>query len=322
MNAEIGIRGLGQYDATRRELERLQREFEDAAENYPSLGHQLVSPLEGPLTKEQWSAFKNANSDQNGDWQKWDDLPGGDSCGRFFGDEISLNSFIMMAEMGMAVLSKMRTLADESESIIPFDLVLRLPACGGYHGWLQLLYGTARCYSTPFLHAEPSYWGCAGQFTAEEDSESISVGGVLLPAHPFYEVLRYDLFKSSAEAIGYWLDPELAFDRGDHVTETPIHLPPEPERNGPSLPDAFWLGGKKYEGFSRTAWRLLECLYGKEWVSMDDAIRHVYGDCADQMEKAIISAQKRLSKELDAKGCPVEVHRKQAGFYLEVFRQP
>ena len=319
MNEGIGIRGFGQYDAARRELDRLQIEFDDAAESYPSLFHQLVSPLNGPLTTEQWSAFKNANSDQNGDWREWDDLPGGDSCGRFFGHEISLSRFIRMAESGMAILSDMEELADDGGSIVPCDLLLRLPSSDGHHGWLQLLYWTARCYSTPILHADPGYWAYTGQPTGRTDSESTSVSGVLIPAHPFFEELRYDLFRSSAEAIRYWLDPDLAFERGDFITETPIHLPPEPERNGPSMPDAFWFDGKKYEGFSPTAWRLLECLYGKDWVSMDDAIRHVNGGTGT--ECAIISAQKRLSSELDAKGCPVEVHRKQAGFYLAYFKQ-
>ncbi len=54
---------------------------------------------------------------------------------------------------------------------------------------------------------------------------------------------------------------------------------------------------------------------------MDDAIRHVYGNGADGMESAIISTQKRLSGELDEKDCPVEVHRKQGGFYFDVFNQ-
>ena len=319
MHAQIGIQGFGQYDAIRREMIRLQAEFEEAAQTYPCLGHQLVSPLDGPLTPNRWSAFSAANSKRDGDWQEWDHHPGGESCSRFYGNKESLNAFTRMADAGMNVLARLSKLADAPNVILPSKFVLKPPSCKKYYGWLQLLHETARCYSTPFLHAEPGYWDCTGQSNGQEDSEVASLDGLSIPAHPFYEELRYDLFESSAEAVRLWLDPVQAICFGIHVTDTPIYLPPEPEMNGPSMPDSFWLNGKKYDGFSPAAWRLLECLWGQVWVSMDDAIRHVYGIGAS--EGAIISTQKRLSRELDAKSCPAEIHRKQGGFYLEVFNQ-
>jgi hypothetical protein len=227
-----------------------------------------------------------------------------------------------MAERGMAALATMNRMAEAPDLILPSELLLRLPSCDGYHGWLQLLYETARCFSSAWLFAEAGFWGCSGQTTGEEDSGWVTTAaGITYPVHPFFEELRYDLFQSSAEAIRLWLDPDQAFDLGDLITDAPIYLPPEPERNGPSLPNAFWLNGKRYDGFSPTAWRLLECLWGKDFVSMDDAIRHVYGGGVDGMEGAIKATQKRLSRELDAKGCPVEVHRKEELFFPVFFKQ-
>ncbi len=322
MNAVTGIRGFGKYDAARRELARLLRDFEEAADTYPCLGHQFISPLDGPLTSAQWSAFFEANSLAGGDWQEWDDLPGGECCSRFFGNEISLSSFSRMADSGMKVLATLSRMAEAADLILPSELLLRLPSCEGHHGWLQLLYETARCFLSPWLFAEAGFWGCSGQCTGEEDSRWVTTAaGITYPAHPFFEELRYDLFQSSAAAIRLWLDPDQADSLGDTITDTPIVLPLEPERNGPSMPNAFWLNGKRYDGFSPAAWRLLECLWGKEAVSMDEAIRHVYGYGANGMESALKATQKRLSRELDEKGCPVEVHRKEELFFLEVFNQ-
>jgi hypothetical protein len=321
MNAEVGIRGFGKYGAARRELAHLLRDFDEAVGTYPCLGHQLISPLNGPLTSAQWSAFFEANS-QEGDWQEWDGLPGGESCSRFFGNKISLTSFTRMADKGMMALAIMNRITEASDLTIPAEFLLRLPSCDGYHGWLQLLYQTARCFSSPWLFAEAGFWGCSGQCTGEEDSRWVTTAtGISYPVHPFFEELRYDLFQSSAEAIRLWLDPDSAFGLGDRITDSPIYFPPEPERNGPSMPNAFWVNGKRYDGFSPAAWRLLECLWGKEAVSMDDAIRHVYGGVVDGMESALRSTQKRLSRELDEKGCPVEVHRKEELFFLVLFNQ-
>jgi hypothetical protein len=225
-----------------------------------------------------------------------------------------------MAEQGMVVLATLSRMAEAADVILPSELLLRLPSCGGRHGWLQLLYETGRSFSSPWLFAEAGFWGCSGQTTGEEDAQwGRCPSGVWYPLHPFYEELRYDLFWSSAEAVRLWLEPDQAFGVGDRITDTPISVPPEPERNGPSLPDAFWLNGKRYDGFSPAAWLLLECLWGKEALSTDEAIRHVYGGGADGMEGAIISTQKRLSRELEAKGCGVEVRRRGNHFILEVF---
>jgi hypothetical protein len=306
MDIMIGIQGFGQYDAARRELERLAEEF-DYKKTLP-LGHQLISPLDGPWTNRQWEAFIEANTKKSPDWQEFEILPGGSSCSRFFGPG-SLDDFGRFANRGMECLKKISKMKEDRTVILRHDLIVRLPSCQGYHGWLQLLYDTARAYSTPFFHAEPGYWGWTGQFPGEDSD----------PAHPFFEELRYDLFESSAEAIAMWLDPSDAICTGDRITNTPIYLPPESEKNGPYPPNKFWLWGECYE-FSPKAWSLLEFVYGQDSVKKEHAIGHIYGG-ADDSEGAFDSTVKRLQTELGDQDCPADVHTKAGYIVFEVFKR-
>jgi len=308
MDSMIPIPGYGQYDAARRGLEKLRAEFEYAAAL--PLGHQLISPLDKPWPDHKWAAFIAANNKTSGERQEFEVFPGKDCCSRFYGMG-SLRSFISMAEIGMAVLNRISKMREDRTIILQGGLTLRLPSCEGYQGWLQLLYETARCYSTHVLHAEPGYWGCSGQFPSDEAN----------PDHPFYEELRCDLFKSSADAINLWLDPSEAMCIGEHITDTPIYLPPEPEKDGPYPPNMFWLWGQKYE-FSPKAWLLLEYLWMNLPfpVKMEDANKYVYGgadDCED--EAAFQSTVKRLQSELGKRNCPAEVHCKKLYITLEIF---
>jgi hypothetical protein len=309
MDNMIGIQKLGEYDAACRQLQHLREEFEEAVnEWYPPLGHQLISPLDGPWSNTQWSEFTRANTHADGEWQKFEVFPGGDSCGRFFGTDTSLASFMRMAEIGMRTLQTLSTLKLEGNAAVPDGLIIRLPAAAGYQGWLQLLYETGRCYPTAFLHAEPGHWGCTGQFDWNEH------------AHPFYEQLGYDVFRSSAVAISLFFEPaseaEITSDRT--ADEPPVYLPPEPEGNGPYPPDQFWLWGKSYR-FAPKPWQLLEFLWGKGPVKKIEAMRHVYGG-ADDAEEKITNLAKRLRAELASQDCPMEAHTGGAYIYLEYFK--
>jgi hypothetical protein len=323
MDATIGIQVFGQYDAARRALERLLEEFEAAAdgpEPYPPLGHQLISPLCGPLTGQQWSAFISANTKQQGDWQRWDAFPGGQSCGRLFGQKDSLSRFIEMADTGMALLRTIKATQDDGTAVLPEGLVLRLPTGEAGQGWLQLLYETARAYPTPFLSADPGFWACTGQLDCEEEAVwETTPDGIRYPVHPFFEELRPNLFEASAEAIRLWLDPSQAISVGDRISDgPPVRLPPEPERNGPCPPNEFWLWGKRHE-LSPKPWLLLEFLWGKEWVRKEDAMRYVYGG-TDDAESAFKSLVKRLQGEIANNDCPAEVHTKKEHIRLICFK--
>jgi hypothetical protein len=257
---------IGQYDALRRELAGLQDLFSYAATNFPAVHSQLISPLGGPLSAAQWDSFIAANSRPGGDWQSWEAFPDKRRCARFFGNSASLSSFRRTADDGYRLLRQVKRLEDDGKALVPEGLLVSLPPYDGYFGWLYLLYRSPGCDNHGILHAEPGYWGCTGQIRAD-DTES-PTGGV--PVHPYYEELQDDLFLSSAKAIGLWLDAEAA--------DLPITLPPEPEPNGPSRPDTFWLHGHAYSPFGEHEMLLLECLWGRnEGVHYDKANDYVYG---------------------------------------------
>jgi hypothetical protein len=306
MDPVIGIQAFGQYDAARRGLEKLAEDF-DVAKTLP-LGHQLITPFDGPWTEQQWTKFIQANTYQGGEWQQFEVFPGGQSCSRFFGSK-SLPSFERLAGRGMKLLRQISRMMQARTAILPDGLVLRLSAREGYYSWLRLLYETARAYSTHFLQAKPGFWGVAGQFPGDETD----------PAHPFYEELSYDLFESSAAAIALWLSPTEAVCEGDRNADTPIYLPPEPEENGPCPIYKFRLWGKCYT-FTPKAWSLLAYLYGKGPVKKEEAMAHIYGEAEDN-EGAFLSTAKRLQSELADQGCPAEVHTKGEYIHLEVFNE-
>jgi hypothetical protein len=306
MDPVIGIQVFGKYDAARRRLARLAEDF-DYAKALP-LGHQLIKPFDGPWTEQQWTKFIQANTHLGGEWQQFEVLPGGQSCSRFFGSE-SLPSFERLAGRGMKLLSQISRMRQAQTAILPYGLIIRLPACEGYSGWLQLLYETARAYATHLLQAEPGFWGFTGQLPGDETD----------PTHPFFEELSHDLFESSAAAIALWLNPFEAISEGDRIADTPIYLPPEPEKNGPCPIYKFWLRGKCYS-FTPKAWSLLEYLYGKGPVKKEEAMAHIYGEAEDN-EGAFLSTVKRLQSELAVQRCPAEVHTKGDYIQLEVFNE-
>jgi hypothetical protein len=305
----IAVLGFGQYDAACRDLLKLQEEFGEAVEGYPPLFHQLISPLDKPWAAEKWARFVEANTHASEDWQRFEVLPGGMACGRFFGtSDTSLDSFIRMAERVMECLRRISKMKEGEKVILPDGLELRLPFAQGYQGWMQLLYETARCYPTVLLNAEPGNWGCTGQLTSDDN-----------PAHAFYEEMRHDLFQSSAEAIRLFFATEVEIT-GDPITdEPPAYLPPEPERNGPHPPNKFWLWGHCYE-FSPRPWLLLTFLWGQAEgdVTKEDAMKYIYD--ADDVEGKFKSLVGHLRTELAEQNCPAEVRTKKEYIWLDGYQ--
>jgi hypothetical protein len=234
--------GIGQYDALRRELGKLQDLFSYAA-TYTPVYSQLISPLDGPLSAAQWNRFIATNSQSGGDWQEWETFPDKRCCARFFGDSSSLSGFRRMADDGYRLLRQVKRLEDDSKVMVPKGLLVSLPPYDGYFGWLYLLYRTAASGYSDSLRAQPGYWGRTGQVRAEDAEELSPSAGIVVPVHPFYDELPDNLFLSSAKAIDLWLEAEAA--------DLPIILPPEPKANGPARPDSFWLDRHDYQPFGK-----------------------------------------------------------------------
>jgi hypothetical protein len=188
-------------------------------------------------------------------------------------------------------------------------LLVSLPPYDGYFGWLYLLYKTAASGNSDSLSAQPGFWGRTGQL-AEDAEEWSQYAGIVVPVHPFYEELRDDLFLSSGKAIGLWLEVEAA--------DLPIILPPEPEANGPSRPETFWLHGHPYRPLGEHEMLLIECLWGKEAVHYDKANDYVYGVNAG--DTALKSLYKNLNAKFRDLHCPATISLKNQHFVLEVFK--
>jgi hypothetical protein len=302
---------IGQYDAVRRELAGLQDLFSYAAANFPAVFSQLVSPLDGPLSAAEWNSFIAANSRPGGDWQHWEILPDKGRCARFFGNQESLSGFLRRADDGYRLLRQVKRLEDDGKVMVPKGLLVNLPPYDGYFGWLYLLYRTAASGCSDTLRAQPGYWGRTGQLRAEDAEEWSLSAGIMVPVHPFYEELPDDLFLSSAKAIDLWLEAEAA--------DLPIILPPEPEANGPSRPDRFWLDGYPYGPFGELEMLLLECLWGKqEGVHYDKVNDYVYGVNAGQT--GLESLYKNVNAKFRVLKCPATISFKNQHFTLEVFK--
>jgi hypothetical protein len=313
MSNLVGMQGYGRYDLLRREFNRLQEEFEDGASGYPRLWHQWVE-FTDPVSDEEWRAFHKANDRPDGGWQKWEVSPGGRWASRFWGAEDLLEWFVRLARKGMGLIARAGALPSTGGVILPRAFDVGHTEETGHWGWLELLYETAKWYNSPPLVAAVNCWGRTGQVLGEDfEPLAESPEGVWYPDHPLYSEFRFDLCTASVEALRVWLAEEP--NEG-----APVCLPPEARRQGPAEPNSFWLRGRRYQGFSTSCWRLLQCLWGRECVSEEDAMGHVYGE-AEGKEGALTSAVKRLSGELLSKKCPAEVHRKSGYISLEVFEE-
>lgn len=290
------------YARLRRNLEVLADDFQAAARDYPLIWCQVIHGAP------DWTCFMAQNPGNEFDWQEWEVLSSRDCCVRFFGNEISLSSFTSMAKRGMELVWALDDLQKANGFVQPEGMVLQLPAERDHLGWLRLVFQTAQCYSTATLQADPGFWGHSG---------SVDVAKV---RDPLFEELRADLFSSSAEAIRLWLNPSEAVRVGPYVDESPIDLPPPPERDGPQLPDSFWFHGKCYKDFASLEMRLLDCLWGRDGVTIQEAIEKVYGDEAEDKDTAILSLKKRVSAKFVEQNAPLEMKCRDGRFYLCPFK--
>jgi hypothetical protein len=290
------------YARLRADLETLAGEFEDV--DCP-LFCQLLFPLLAPI---DWPRFLSAN-DQGREWQEWERFPHRDCRARFFGDEEGLSAFTTLAKRGFDLLLAVAGLEKLKRFRPPEGMEIQVPAEQGHLGWLWLVFQTARCYSTATLQADPGFWNHSGAVDLAKASA------------PFVEELRGDLFASSAEAIRLWLDPSEAVCIGPYVEDSPIYLPPPPEQDGPQFPDLFWLQGKCYSGFANLAMRFLGCIWGRDSVTIQEAIDTVYGDEVGDKDTAIYSLQKRINLKFLDQEAPVEIKRRDARFYLYFFER-
>jgi hypothetical protein len=214
-----------------------------------------------------------------------------------------------MADAGYRLLRQVKRLEEDGKVMVPEGLLVSLPPYDGYLGWLYLLYRTAASGYSVTLRAQPGFWGRTGQLRAEDAEEGSPSPGIVVPVHPFYEELPDDLFLSSAKAIGLWLEAEAA--------DLPIILPPEPDANGPSRPESFWLHGHEYGPFGEKEMRLLECLWGKGAVHNDKANDFVYGVNAG--DTGLSSLYKNVNAKF-GKDRPAQISFKNQHFILEVFK--
>src|SRR5262249_26338995 len=97
--------------------------------------------------------------------------------------------------------------------------------------------------------------------------------------------------------------------------------PTAPLPDGPVPPDGFSLGGVLFDGFSYLEARLLEYLWGKAAVPIQEVIEHVYGHDADNKDGALKSLVKHLSTKLTHKSCPMEVRQKSGHLILTAFNR-
>lgn len=92
----------------------------------------------------------------------------------------------------------------------------------------------------------------------------------------------------------------------------------EPMEDGPVQPGSLRFRGELHEGFTSREFYLLNCLWNKKKVTVDEAIERVYGLNRDDKDAAIIAAKKSVCAKLAAKNLPITISQTQAHFILEI----
>lgn len=88
--------------------------------------------------------------------------------------------------------------------------------------------------------------------------------------------------------------------------------------DGPIRPGRFRFRNRIYDGLPRLEWRLLAYLWGREAVSTEESIEHLYGHDTDGKEAALKNVKNRLNKSLARRGFPGSVHSRAGYLVLEV----
>jgi hypothetical protein len=212
------------YEGFRSELFQLAGAFDEAGALFRPLLHQWVWGDE-TMKSADWQAFIRANSRADGDWQNWSVVPGRLRCARFHGFQKGLDEYLRLAERGYSLLRRLRDCTKDRHDL-PTGLVLDLPKKLGKDAWTEAIYLTARCYATALLSERSGYWASSGQGTgSEDDSWTTTEAGERYPDHPACEELIHDAFRSSAEAIRLWLDPEQVVTVGEVLDHPRLVFP-------------------------------------------------------------------------------------------------
>jgi len=250
---------ISQYEEARKGLESLITQFGDAT--YRPVNHQLIdSPSWKPLTDRAWRAFIKANTGkllkEKAEWEEWIVHPDQTVCSRFHGhgDKLGLAHFQRLANTGYLLLHQLRSLAESQGLPKGSRIDIADPQAHGnwdssygYLYWLRIVHETGAFFPTLFNFLHTGNWMAPTpdpevarpttpldlEMAAADRRESFlektrTVGGVTFPAHPFVETLQHDVFRSSAESIKLWLNPQRAdsFQMGYWDDNTPpVYLP-------------------------------------------------------------------------------------------------
>jgi hypothetical protein len=89
------------------------------------------------------------------------------------------------------------------------------------------------------------------------------------------------------------------------------------EADGPIPPCTFRLGGVVYE-VSPAQWRLLNFLWNRKPVRIEDVMEAIYGINYTKPDSALFSLCNRLNWELADQNCPASVHRRSGYLFLDL----
>lgn len=207
------------YVALRGVLERLRHQFEHDGLRHNGLLAQRFWDAE-QLTDDGWDAFARRASDSRS-WEEWHVLAGGEGLIRLYGDRTALDDFARLAESGWLALAALEQAPAPGQVILGNDSHLS--------GWLAAVFETALATMTPTLRLEFERWGLedAEVQSLNEFDPGYWCGSDVYrhPAYPCVQMLARDLFISSAEAIGCWLDPDSVVSVDWRLDDLPIRLP-------------------------------------------------------------------------------------------------
>jgi hypothetical protein len=213
-------------------LEDVQHEFEKVAIAGCGLFHAMFQS-DDKIEQNAWDAFIAANSGrvENAGWEEWEPMPDGWQCGCYHGRNEWLAHFHRIASSGYLILRDIQFYSAEGRPV-PDGFRLKLPPFGGHLAWLQILYDTASL-NTALLRSEVTCWdlddGRSSVDLTEEEIWCSTKDGTCIPAHPLFFRLHLNLFRSSAEAISYWFNPNEAVSVGGVFDTSPICLPRQSE---------------------------------------------------------------------------------------------
>jgi len=218
------------YDRLRSSLEDLRQQFLELAAPGISLNHAIFIAEPDDVNSDSWAAFIHANRGQvfPEGWEHWEVSPDGNDCGCFFGEGALLPLFRNLASSSYLVLREIHAQASKGWPV-PEGYRLTLPPNDEHFEWLRVVHRTSDV-NTPLLRTDLSVWklpeGRQGWDDLQEGEmwEHLPDGRRYF-AHPLMGKLRFNVFRSSAEAIRCWLFPEEIVTVGGKLDYSPIALP-------------------------------------------------------------------------------------------------